>query len=121
VLFLMSAAAATPHTGRAFQCVTLLLVVYMGHPDLHDAIWKGWEAIAFDHRLVGRRFLALTGAYLYGLMLLHALLLLHLRRARRAEAAFHVGMPGPDEHPGSALASATDPGFHEVHSPTGHR
>lgn len=91
-LFLVSTSAVRPHLRPGFTGLTLLLVVYMGLPDLHDAIWKGWEAVAFDHRLADRRYLPFTGAYLYGLVLLNALSLGYLWQARAMSVA--DGEPG---------------------------
>jgi hypothetical protein len=67
-----------------FSSLTLLLLLYLGFPDLHDAIWKGWEARAFEGRLVDQRYLLFAATYVYGLIPLSLLTMLYLRRARSA-------------------------------------
>jgi hypothetical protein len=67
-----------------FSSLTLLLLLYLGFPDLHDTIWKGWEARAFEGRLVDQRYLLFAATYVYGLIPLSLLTMLYLRRARSA-------------------------------------
>lgn len=50
-----------------FSLFALFCVLYLANPDLHDAIYYGWENLVNNHVLVSQKFGLLTGAYLYGL------------------------------------------------------
>lgn len=82
LLALLLVSTATTRSGKVFPVLAVLLVIYLGLPDVHDAIWKGWESKMLGHGLVDRRYLLLTGAYLYGVVLLHAVTATYLVKSR---------------------------------------
>lgn len=68
---------------------TLLCILFLAHPDLHDAVYYGWENIAQNNLLVSRKYVLLTGAYLYGLIGLEACLLFTINYFRKRNAVIH--------------------------------
>lgn len=62
---------------------TLFCVLFMAHPDLHDAVYYGWESVAYDKTLVNKNYGLLTGAYVYGLIGLEICLAANLLGFRR--------------------------------------
>ena len=53
----------------------IALSVYLGLPDLNDAIYYGWEVHYHLNSLVGKENLVLTGGYIYGVIALEMYIL----------------------------------------------
>jgi len=64
---------------------TLFCVLYLANPDLHDAIYYGWEDLVYTQTLVNMKYGFLTGAYLYGLIGLEISLFLTLLLFRQRD------------------------------------
>ncbi|MCC6300281.1 MAG: DUF2029 domain-containing protein [Anaerolineales bacterium] len=63
--------------------VAFLCILFLAHPDLHDAIYYGWENLVQNGLLVERKYALLTGAYLYGLIGLEICIAAHLFLLRK--------------------------------------
>jgi len=79
---------------------TLFCVLYLANPDLHDAIYYGWENLVYNNTLVSMKYGLLTGAYLYGLIGLEISLFLTLLLFRQRDNKSYV--------PDSATATSRD-------------
>jgi hypothetical protein len=64
--------------------LTLLCVLFLAHPDLHDAVYYGWESLVNNGVIVSQKYGLLTGAYLYGLIGLEACLLMTINYFRKS-------------------------------------
>jgi hypothetical protein len=73
-----------PVPWAAFGVVCCAL--YLSHPDLHDAVYLGWESAASGGTRVPAALVPLTGAYLYGLIALATCAVLYLRAVRARDA-----------------------------------
>ncbi len=64
---------------------TVLSALFLADPDLHDAIYHGWENLMYHNALVSQKYAILTGAYLYGLIFLELILVLTIKFFRQKE------------------------------------
>jgi hypothetical protein len=75
--------------GYFLLAVGLLITLYLGYPDLHNAIYHGSEAVLDGQLLAGVVNLLLTGVYLYGLIALNLFLIIYInflkQRSRREQ------------------------------------
>jgi alpha-1,2-mannosyltransferase len=69
-------------TRFTLSMLTMLCILYLGHPDLHDAIYYGWENLVYNDQLVRQTYVLLTGAYVYGLISLEINLLAAIKYYR---------------------------------------
>lgn len=70
-MVLISIETLPDRMGFALLVVSSLLMLYLGYPDLHDAIYFGSERLIYERALVEREKVLFTGAYLYGLFALN--------------------------------------------------
>ncbi len=72
---------------QAILATSVALGLYLGYPALNNKIYAGYETILAEGHPVAQAHLPLTGVYFYGLLGLHATLLVALWRLRRTEPA----------------------------------
>ena len=65
--------------------IGLGLALYLGYPELHKAIYYGWDSLALNNTLVEGRFTPLMGAYLYGLIALDVFIVIYLVTRHRRQ------------------------------------